>query len=134
MTYLVKQSKLDHGKYNTLLNGFKAYDNDYSNMINNQYPLFGEGERAKIDKWFDENRGRRDSLIYVARSYGCYDNSSYLASDREKAMQNCLKYRIDDINDEAFSFAKKWFFISLLILIAGRYLFFASKWVATKSK
>jgi len=133
VTYIIEQSNLNHGKYSSLINDLKAYDNDYSNMINNQYPLFGEGEKAKIDKWFNENRSREDSLINVGRSYGCDDNNSFFSHEKSKTIINCLSYRIENINDKAFSFAQKWFFISLVILVAGRYIFFATQWVAKKS-
>ena len=134
VTYLVKQSSLDYSKYSSLSNGLKSYETDYSNMLNMPYSIIDETGKQIIENWHKNNQSRLGSLLDLSRSYGCYDNSSYWSYDKREVIQNCLKYRMQDINEESFSFGKKWFFLSLLILVAGRYIFYASKWVATKSK
>jgi hypothetical protein len=107
ISLIVTQQNSDYNKYNSLLAGFMAYDNDYSAMINS-YPVFGEEESQKIYKWLDGNKSRMDSLVSVSKTYDCYRETNDLGFPRsdEDGIKTNIKDRIKEINDKAFSVAR----------------------------
>lgn len=134
VVFLVKKTTSDSGKYSQLIADFKAYDND-AESYNTSLQLDND-HINKFMKWLDDNRARKDKLLSTSKEYYCYSEknnmSGYVIPD-DDGIVDCLQYKIEEINSNSFSLAKKWFIITLLVTIAGRYIFFASKWVSNKS-
>lgn len=132
--FLVKKFTSDSGKYSQLIADFKAYKNDAEN-----YNISLQLDKDHIDKfmkWINDNKARKDKLLSRSKEYYCYgekNNMSGYSIPDDEGIIDCLQYKIDEINSSAFSLAKKWFIIALLVIVAGRYVLFASTWVSKKS-
>ena len=129
ISFVIKQNQLDYYKYSSLASGFQAWDREWNNTITNN--IF-DNSGNQNSQWWNNNKSRKDSLINLSKDVGCYSEGNYNTSD-DKAIISCLEREEDYINDKAFSFAIKVTLISFVVLAIGRYIFFTSKWVATKS-
>ena len=128
-----------------LSNGFESYKSERTqqfNTLKNGFFINDDLERKArydtlYDDWLKDNQKRLDELYSKSKELGCYvrdSRYSYVEIADDDAIMNRLKNTISYNYDEARGLAVIIFFISLIVLIVGRYALKSEKWVGDRTK
>jgi hypothetical protein len=136
--FLIK-SQSENADYSSLLNKFKAYESEYHNLYDRRRDMYGNVELGDtvISKWFENNRNRLDDLYEQSKTLNCYGEkeigySGYKMPNQDYTIKK-LENRISYGYSSAKSFSFEVFFISIIVLIIGRYAIKSTKWVSDRA-
>ena len=86
--------------------------------------------------WFDKNEKRRNELFSKSKSLNCYSENSISSQFKIPSIEGTirkLESRVSFGSRKAKELSFKIFFISLLVVIIGRYSIKSIKWVDEKT-
>jgi len=135
----IYKSQSENAEFESLLNKFKAYEMDYKNEYKMRGDLYGNVELGDtvIANWRNNNQGRLDDLFEQSKRLNCYSEKEIANSGFKMPSQDYTMAKIQNSISYGYrlgrSFAFNIFFISIIILIIGRYLIKSVKWISKRS-